>query len=362
MGFDLNQIRERVSLLDLYTEAGYSPRRAGSGFSGLCPFHDERTGSFVISLRGGVWRAKCFGCGWSGDVIDFFAGARGLDFKGAVAALAGRAGLAPRVEADRDWKPAPRRAVEKADWEKPWLPPMDAPTEEELETLARLRGLQVPGLAAAAAVGHLRMTDWPWGWDRASRSRKRREDASRSWVITDSSGWTAQYRRLNGELYRIGSEEEGWRTSKSWSTKNVSWPVGSSDIGARTRVLLVEGGADLLACYHFLWGLGLLQKVAVCCVLGASNRLADRAMGHFKNREVRILMDADAPKDGRATGMEAAARWQSQLSAAGASVTVGSLYGLHLPDGRPVKDVNDLALCDAETVAEGLPLFSEWGL
>jgi hypothetical protein len=180
-------------------------------------------------------------------------------------------------------------------------------------------------------------------------------------VITDGSGWVAQYRTLNGSLYRIGNDEEGWRTSKSWSTKNVSWPVGAQEIGDRTRILIMEGGADLLASYHFLWGVGLLDSVAVCCVLGASNRLADAAMGFFKDREVRILMDADEIKQGRASGMEGAARWQGQLVAAGAIVTVGSLYGLAKADGGRVKDVNDLAYATADTVAEALPLFTEWG-
>jgi len=124
----------------------------------------------------------------------------------------------------------------------------------------------------------------------------------------------------------------------------------------------MEGGADLLASYHFLWGLGMLEEVAVCCVLGASNLLAPAAMGYFRDREVRILMDADEVRsDGRAPGLEAAARWQAQLVEAGAVVTVGSLYGLTQVDGSRVGDVNDLAKCDAATVAEALPLFTEWG-
>jgi hypothetical protein len=360
---DLDAIRDRIALPDLYTEAGYTPRRAGAGFSGLCPFHEEKTGSFSISLRNGVWRAKCFGCGWTGDVIDFYGASRGVDFKEAAAALAGRCGLAPLVSRDRDWKPAPRRSVPlAAQWEKPWMPAYDLPTEAELERLADLRGLQVPGLRAAVARGHLRMCDWPWRWDADLRRRVRGDDAARSWVVTDGSGWVAQYRRLDGAMYRIGNDADGWRESKSWSTKNVSWPVGSPEIGDRWRVLLMEGGADLLASYHFLWGLGMLEEVAVCCVLGASNLLAPAAMGYFADREVRILMDVDEVRpDGKSPGLEAASRWQAQLVMARALVTVGSLDGLTRADGRRVKDVNDLALCDAGTLAEAIPLFTEWG-
>jgi hypothetical protein len=353
--YDLDAIRSRVSLTDLYSEAGYVPRRAGSSWSGLCPFHEEKTGSFSMSVRGGAWRAKCFGCGWSGDAIDFYAALRGCDFKAAVAALAGRCGLGAAV-VDDGWRPTPRRASGAAEeWERPWLPPLDAPTEAELATLAALRGLQVPGLRAAAEAGALWMTDWPWRWSREERRRSPGPDAVRSWTITDSARWCAQYRRMDGGLYRIGSDEAGWRTSKSWSTKNVAWPVGAADLGDRWRVLLVEGGADRLACYHFLWGLGMLGEVAVCCLLGASNRLAPQAMPLFRDREVRILMDCDP------AGMGAAATWQAQLAEAGAVATVGSLYGLTRCDGRPVGDVNDLAMADARALEEAAPLFMEWG-
>jgi len=127
-------------------------------------------------------------------------------------------------------------------------------------------------------------------------------------------------------------------------------------------VVICEGSPDFLACFHFLQGLGMLGEVAVCGVLGASNTLAPMAMEHFRDREVRILMQADEVKaDGRRPGMEGAARWQAQLVEAGAVVTVGSLDGLTMRDGRPVKDINDLALCSAGTVGEALELFTEWG-
>lgn len=360
----LDTIRDRLALPDLYLEAGFTPRRAGAGFSGLCPFHVERSGSFSMSIRGGVWRGKCFGCGWSGDVIDFYAAARGCELKAAIAALGARCGLSAGPVAEErhgSWVTRRKAAPKTDEWTRPWMPALEIPTAAELAQLAALRGLQVPGLEAAVRAGHLRVCDWPWLWDGEARKRRLRGDAVRSWVVTDGSGWVGQYRPMDGGLYRIGSDEEGWRTSKSWSTKNVSWPVGASSIGEKTRVLLVEGGADLLACHHFLWGFGMADSVAPCCVLGASNRLALLAMDFFKDREVRIIMDADEPREGRAPGMEAAARWQDQLAEYGAIVTVGSLYGLTRCDGRPVKDVNDLAMSSMETQMEAAALFCEWG-
>ena len=44
-------------------------KRAGSNYKGLCPFHGEKTPSFVVSEQKQIF--TCFGCGASGDVIEF---------------------------------------------------------------------------------------------------------------------------------------------------------------------------------------------------------------------------------------------------------------------------------------------------
>lgn len=361
--YDLERIRSDLSLVELYEREVGPARRAGSSWVGICPFHEERSGSFSMRLARDGWRGHCFGCGWDGSVFDFVMGLRGCSFSEAAAVLGGLLGLAPsargRISPER---PKETRKSAEEEWRKPWMPRLEVPTAEELGALAALRGLQVPGLEAAAAEGVLRMADWPWVWDGARRRHVLREDWSRSWAVTDAAGWTAQYRRLDGGLYRIGGAEDG-RTSKSWSTRNVAWPVGAGNLGDRWRVALVEGSPDVLAAFHFLWGFGLLGKVAVCGVLGAANRLAEQSLEHFKDREVRIFAHADVARDGRRTGWEGARRWQEQLSRAGAIVTVANLDGLEMRNGQRVKDVNDCVYAEASTIEEEVrPLFSEWGL
>jgi DNA primase len=66
-------------------------RRAGAAFKGRCPFHEEKTPSFVVTPARGFY--YCFGCGESGDAIDFLRKLRGLDFKAAVLELADAAGI-----------------------------------------------------------------------------------------------------------------------------------------------------------------------------------------------------------------------------------------------------------------------------
>lgn len=66
-------------------------KKSGSGFVGLCPFHDEKTPSFHVTPRLGIY--KCFGCGASGDVFSFIMEMEGVGFPEALQSLADRYGI-----------------------------------------------------------------------------------------------------------------------------------------------------------------------------------------------------------------------------------------------------------------------------
>lgn len=87
----IDEVRERVDIVELVGE--YVPlRRAGSIFRGLCPFHDERTPSFVVFPDSGNWR--CFGaCATGGNCFDFVMRVENLDFRQALELLARRTGV-----------------------------------------------------------------------------------------------------------------------------------------------------------------------------------------------------------------------------------------------------------------------------
>ena len=76
-----------VEIVSAYTDL----RRAGERFTGLCPFHEERTPSFSVDPREKLYH--CFGCGAGGDVIKFVEEKEGLGFPEAVEALADRYGV-----------------------------------------------------------------------------------------------------------------------------------------------------------------------------------------------------------------------------------------------------------------------------
>ena len=66
-------------------------KRAGSNFSGLCPFHNEKTPSFTVFTA--TKSCHCFGCGAGGDVITFIMRVENLNYREALEFLAARAGI-----------------------------------------------------------------------------------------------------------------------------------------------------------------------------------------------------------------------------------------------------------------------------
>ncbi|MEX2602131.1 MAG: DNA primase [Balneolaceae bacterium] len=66
-------------------------KRSGSGYAGLCPFHDEKTPSFHVTPSLNIY--KCFGCGESGDVFSFVMQMDGVGFQEALRTLAERYGV-----------------------------------------------------------------------------------------------------------------------------------------------------------------------------------------------------------------------------------------------------------------------------
>ncbi len=86
----LDEIRAKVPIADV-VGARVKLTRKGREYTGLCPFHNEKTPSFTVNEAKGFYH--CFGCGAHGDVIKFEMEAGGLPFMDAVTKLANKAGL-----------------------------------------------------------------------------------------------------------------------------------------------------------------------------------------------------------------------------------------------------------------------------
>ncbi len=86
----VNQIKDSVDIVDVIGKR-LDLKRSGSSYKALCPFHSEKTPSFYVSPQ--IQRYKCFGCGASGDVIEFLEQYEGMTFVEALQKLADQAGI-----------------------------------------------------------------------------------------------------------------------------------------------------------------------------------------------------------------------------------------------------------------------------
>jgi DNA primase len=86
----LDDLRARVGLVDVISRR-VKLQRKGREYSGLCPFHNEKTPSFTVNEEKGFFH--CFGCGAHGDVIGFLMRAENLSFPEAIERLANQAGI-----------------------------------------------------------------------------------------------------------------------------------------------------------------------------------------------------------------------------------------------------------------------------
>lgn len=102
----MNDVEEVKNKTDIVSIIGEHVRltKAGRNFKGLCPFHEERSPSFMVSPE--LQMYKCFGCGEAGDVFNFLQKYEGMDFPEALQFLSDKAGvtLTKRVSGEASLK------------------------------------------------------------------------------------------------------------------------------------------------------------------------------------------------------------------------------------------------------------------
>src|SRR5713101_3767569 len=84
------EIKARLDVVDVVGQK-VALKKAGSTYKGLCPFHSEKTPSFVVFPDKGNYH--CFGCGANGDIFTFVTKTENLDFPETLRVLAARAGV-----------------------------------------------------------------------------------------------------------------------------------------------------------------------------------------------------------------------------------------------------------------------------
>jgi DNA primase len=176
----IDRVRNETKLVELVGETVRLQRR-GRSFTGLCPFHKEKTPSFHVNPERGFYH--CFGCHASGDAIKFVQETEGLDFVEAVRSLAERAGI-ELVENESD---AERKQQAEARRRQQELYDLNDRAAEYFERMMRehplggharaelgRRGLtpEKPTDEMADALQAFRIGYAPYGWDGLVRHLK----------------------------------------------------------------------------------------------------------------------------------------------------------------------------------------------
>ena len=95
----VEEIKQKTDIVSVVSEH-VDLKKAGRNYKALCPFHSEKTPSFMVSPELQIY--KCFGCGESGDVYAFLQKYEGMDFYEALKYLAERSGVKLKQTAFKD--------------------------------------------------------------------------------------------------------------------------------------------------------------------------------------------------------------------------------------------------------------------
>lgn len=92
---NVSEIKQKLNIVDVISQY-IELKKSGRNYKGLCPFHAEKTPSFMVS--GELQIYKCFGCGESGDMFSFVQKIEGVDFSKSLEILAEKAGIELKKE------------------------------------------------------------------------------------------------------------------------------------------------------------------------------------------------------------------------------------------------------------------------
>src|SRR5229473_220100 len=314
----LDEIRSRLDLIDLVSQF-VALRKAGANWKGLCPFHMEKTPSFMVNPRKGIFH--CFGCGVGGDAFGFLMRQDKLSFPEAVRALAKQAGVALPEDRGGDGGGSGREELFRAmtlAWHF-YVDQLSKAAGERARQYLAERGIDSE-VARRFGLGLA-----PEGWDALAsfiKSEKVTEDVLvAAGLAISREGGTGVYDRFRGRLLfairdlqgrvvafggrAFGDEQPKYLNSPEtplYVKGNLLYAadLARPTIQTQNRAFLVEGYVDCLMCHQH----GFTATVAA---LGTAFTPAQLALLRRYCDEVVTFFDADA------AGQKAAERAEELL-------------------------------------------------
>ncbi|HEV2107053.1 MAG TPA: DNA primase [Thermomicrobiales bacterium] len=264
------EVRDRTDIADLVGQY-VDLKRTGRSYKGLCPFHQEKTPSFVVFPDSGNFH--CFGCGRGGDAFTFYMDVEHVDFREALQELARRAGVelahvptaAPEEDARR------RRLIEINELATVFF--SHALHSRSAGELGR-RVLEERGVSPEM-IQRFRLGYAPDGWDNLLGFLKGRDvDPAlqlEAGLVSerDSGGYYDRFRnRLmfpisnrNGEIVGFGARAIGDGQPKYLNSPQSAifdksalvygLDLAKDEIRKRDQAVIVEGYMDVIAAHQF---------------------------------------------------------------------------------------------------------------
>jgi DNA primase len=145
MDDSVQQIKDKLDIVEVVSNY-LTLKKAGVNLKGNCPFHNEKTPSFMISPERQTF--KCFGCGEGGDIFTFIEKMEGVDFYNALKILAEKAGVELKKQSvkygTKEFKSDQKtRIYEINDWAKKLFHKIltDHPKAEKARSYVKNRGI-----------------------------------------------------------------------------------------------------------------------------------------------------------------------------------------------------------------------------
>jgi DNA primase len=314
----LDDIRAGVDIVD-FIGRFVNLRKAGVNWKGLCPFHGEKTPSFMVNPKKGIFH--CFGCGVGGDIFGFLMRQDRLSFPEAVRALARTAGVTLPEERGAPGADSGREELLRA---------MDLAARFYAETLWKPAGARAqqylaergidPEVARRFGLGYA-----PEGWETLLTVMKS-EHVAEETLVTAGLAVAREHRagaydRFRGRLLfairdlqgrvvafggrAFGDEQPKYLNSPEtplYTKGNLLYAADAAReaIRAKNRALIVEGYVDCLMAHQH----GFTETVAA---LGTAFTPAQLGLLRRYCDEVVTFFDADA------AGQKAAERAEELL-------------------------------------------------